>query len=137
MTAPAQTGFIAEEDPRHPGWLTWRLADSSRFNGQVMGDMFRARARHFGSSLDSALFGDNMPSAVYRTLVAETHKGLPTLHRYLRLRKRVLGITDDLRYYDNSPPLFPLAPAPVFSVADAKRRLDKPPRAGRPVVRAP
>jgi oligoendopeptidase F len=88
---------------------------------QIMGDAFRARARKFGSSLESALFGDNMPAAVYRTLVSETHQGLPTLHRYLRLRKRVLGISDELRYYDNYPPLFPLDTAQSFTVADAKR----------------
>jgi oligoendopeptidase F len=88
---------------------------------KVMGDVFRARTRHYNSALDSALSGDNMPVVVYRTLVAEARKGLPTLHRYLRLRKRLLGITDDLRYYDNYPPLFPFPQAQNFSVADAER----------------
>ena len=47
-------GFIAEPHPDHPGWLTWKLSDSTRFNGQVMGDMIvrsegegRARVRMF------------------------------------------------------------------------------------------
>jgi oligoendopeptidase F len=105
-------------------WGSWKKYEATYGNllaAQVMGDVFRARSRHFDSSLDSALFGDNMPAAVYRTLVAETHKGLPTLHRYLRMRRRELGISDDLRYYDLYPPLFPLAREPSFSVADAKR----------------
>ena len=49
-----ERGFIAEPHPDHPGWLTWKLSDSSRFNGQVMGDMIvrsdgegRARVRMF------------------------------------------------------------------------------------------
>jgi uncharacterized protein (TIGR00369 family) len=49
-----QGGFIAEPDADHPGWLSWTLADSSRFNGQVMGRMIvrsegidRARVRMF------------------------------------------------------------------------------------------
>lgn len=105
-------------------WGSWRNYQATLGNmlaTQVMGDVFTARARRFGSALDSALFPDNMPAAVYRTLVAEAHKGLPALHRYLRLRKRVLGISDDLGYHDNYPPLFPLPGAQSFSVADAKR----------------
>lgn len=88
---------------------------------QMMGDVFTARTRHFDTALDSALFNDNMPSAVYRRLVAETNAALPVLHRYLKLRKRVLGIQDDLRYYDNYPPLFPLPAGTRYSVADAER----------------
>lgn len=105
-------------------WSSWKKFEGTFGNmqtTQVMGDVFRAKARHFDSALDSALFPDNMPSSVYKRLVAETNAGLPTLHRYLKLRKRVLGISDDLRYYDNYPPLFPLAKAPTFSVEDAKR----------------
>ena len=59
-----------------------------------------------------------MPDAVYRTLISEVNAALPTLHRYLRLRKRLLGITDDLHYYDGYPPMFKLDSAPKFSVAD-------------------
>jgi oligoendopeptidase F len=105
-------------------WRSWKKFDGTLGNmlsTQVMGDVFTAKTRHFDSSLDSALFPDNMPSSVYRRLVAESNAGLPTLHRYLKLRKRILGVSDDLRYYDNYPPLFPLAKAPTFSVADAKR----------------
>ena len=105
-------------------WSSWKKFEGTFGNmlsAQVMGDVFRAKTRHFDSALDSALFPDNMPSSVYKRLVAETNAGLPTLHRYLKLRKRVLGISDDLRYYDNYPPLFPLAKAPTFSVEDSKR----------------
>jgi oligoendopeptidase F len=88
---------------------------------QVMGDIFRAKSRKFDNSLSSALFGDNMPESVYRTLVTEANAALPVLHRYLRLRKKVLGIADDLRYYDNYRALFPLANPPKFDVEDSKR----------------
>jgi oligoendopeptidase F len=53
--------------------------------------------------------------------VAEANAALPVLHRYLKLRKRVLGIQDELRYYDNYPPLFPLPAEAHYSVADAER----------------
>jgi oligoendopeptidase F len=102
-------------------WKPYQTTLGSMLTTQVMGDVFSARTRKFNNSLSSALFNDNMPEGVYRTLVAETNAALPTLHRYLRLRKQVLGIKDELRYYDNYPPLFPLAKAPTFSVADSKR----------------
>jgi oligoendopeptidase F len=79
----------------------------ANLTGQVLGDVFSARARKFDNSLDAALFADNMPPAVYRTLVEQAHAGLPTLQRYLKLRKKMLGITDELAYYDNYPPLVP------------------------------
>jgi len=62
-----------------------------------------------------------MPEGVYRTLVAQANAGLPTLHRYLKLRKRLLGITDELAYYDNYPSLFKLASPPRFSLEDSRR----------------
>jgi len=81
---------------------------------QVKTDWFGATTRHYSSSLAAALDHDNVPEAVYRTLLAETHANLPTLHRYFRLRGRMLGIPE-LRYWDIYPPIvklekaFPLA----------------------------
>jgi oligoendopeptidase F len=105
-------------------WSSWKKYQGTlgtMLATQVMGDEFRAKTRKFDGALSSALFGDNMPESVYRTLVAEANAALPTLHRYLRLRKQILGIKEELRYYDNYPPLFPLAKAPSFSVDDSKR----------------
>lgn len=105
-------------------WSSWQKFSGtlgSMLATQVMGDVFSARARRFDTALEAAMFPDNMPASVYRRLVAEANAALPTLHRYLKLRKRVLGITDDLRYEDNYPALFPLPGAPSYSVADAER----------------
>lgn len=93
----------------------------SNLTAQVMGDVFSARARRFGTSLEHSLFEDNMPEGVYRTLVAQANAGLPTLHRYLRLRKRLLGIDDELAYYDNYPSLFTLSTQPRFSLEESRR----------------
>jgi oligoendopeptidase F len=88
---------------------------------QNMGDVFTAKSRRFEGSLEAALFSDNMPPEVYRILVAQTNAALPTLHRYLRLRKRLLGISDELAYYDNYPTLFPATSVPKFSVGESER----------------
>lgn len=87
---------------------------------QVMVNEFNAKTRHFPTALASAQFPDNMPEAVYRTLVAQANAGLPVLHRYLRLRKRLLGIKDDLRYYDGYPSMFQTANLPHFNVDESK-----------------
>jgi oligoendopeptidase F len=104
-------------------WTTYKAYQGTfgaTLTTQVMGDVFSAHARRFETSLQQALFDDNMPERVYRTLVAEANEGLPTLHRYLRLRKRLLGIQGELAYYDNYPPLFRLAQAPTFSLEESQ-----------------
>ncbi len=71
---------------------------------QIKGETFTARARKYPSALGAALDGPKLPEAVYRTLVAETNRGLPVLHRYFELRRRMLKLPD-MRYYDIYPPL--------------------------------
>ncbi|MDX2225285.1 MAG: M3 family oligoendopeptidase, partial [Rhodospirillaceae bacterium] len=85
---------------------------------EVKGNVFNARMRGHASALSAALFEDNLPDGVYRTLVAEVNAGLPVLHRYFKLRRRVLGIDDALRYYDVYPPMFSLEKA--FPLAETK-----------------
>ena len=105
-------------------WGAWKVYEATTgavLTTQIMGDEFTAKTRKFGGALEAALFGDNIPAGVYRTLVAETHAALPTLHRYLRLRQRLLGLPAPLEYYDNYAPLFGLATPPRFSVEDSKR----------------
>jgi oligoendopeptidase F len=70
----------------------------------VKAHLFDMRVRHFDSALAAALFQDNIPIAVYKQLLADVHRSLPTLHRYLALRKRMLGL-DTLRYQDLYVPL--------------------------------
>jgi oligoendopeptidase F len=73
-------------------------------DAQVKRDLFYARARNYPSCLAAALAANNVPEAVYRTLIAEANRALPTLYRAFRLRARLLGISD-LAYHDIYPPL--------------------------------
>ena len=101
----------------------WKQAEGSLgaiLTTQVLGDVFQARARHFDGTLQASLFGDNMPPAVYRMLVEQAHAGLPTLHRYLRLRQKMLGISGPLAYYDNYPPLVTAPKDAHFDLAQSK-----------------
>ncbi|HGY54815.1 MAG TPA: oligoendopeptidase F [Caldithrix abyssi] len=74
--------------------------------GQVKRDMFYKIAHKYNSSLESALDQNNVPTSVYMALIKSVRDNLPTLHRYLNLRKKMLGL-DELRYYDMYPPLVP------------------------------
>ncbi|MGT2811293.1 oligoendopeptidase F [Streptococcus minor] len=64
----------------------------------------QARLRKYNSARDAALSKNFVPEAVYDTLVSAVNKHLPLLHRYIKLRKQILGI-DDLKMYDMYTPL--------------------------------
>ncbi|MCX7869320.1 MAG: oligoendopeptidase F, partial [Terrimicrobiaceae bacterium] len=74
--------------------------------GSVRGDVFHARARNYPSALESALFPDNVPPAVYDQLIAAVRSRLPDLQRYYALRRRLLEL-EDIHFYDTYVPLVP------------------------------
>lgn len=78
------------------------------YNGVLQRDWFLAQARSYPATLDAALDGNNIPTAVVETLVATTRKGTAPLQRYMRLRKRLLGL-ESYHLYDNSIPIYKIA----------------------------
>lgn len=83
---------------------TYKATFGATYNGAVQRDEFYAKARKYNSALDSSLDANNIPTSVYHALVDGVNANLPTLHRYLNLRKRMLGV-DQLHYYDLYAPL--------------------------------
>ncbi len=73
-------------------------------DGEVQKVGFYAKARKYDSPLELALDGPNIPVPVYTRLVDGVNKNLATFHRYLNLRKKMMGL-DDLHYYDLYAPL--------------------------------
>ena len=65
----------------------------------VRKDVFYARVRRHPSALAGALHADNVPPEVYTRLIDAVHQRLDALHRYLRLRRRLLQL-DELHMYD-------------------------------------
>jgi len=65
---------------------------------------FNSKVRRYDNTLEAALSSNEVDPAIYRMLVSEVNEALPVLHRYLRLRARMLEI-DDLNYHDLYPPL--------------------------------
>jgi oligoendopeptidase F len=72
----------------------------------VKADVFHARARHYPSALEAALFPDDVPGAVYDGLIQSVRANLKPLFRYFDFRRRVLGL-DELHHYDTYVPLVP------------------------------
>jgi oligoendopeptidase F len=73
-------------------------------NAQMQAHVFNKDVRKFDSCLQASMFGDNIPTSVYTQLVTDARKNLPTMHRYLRLRQRMMGV-DTLRYEDIYAPI--------------------------------
>lgn len=68
-------------------------------NGNIRQNLFYAKAYKYNSSLESALHYNNIPISVYQSLIDNVNRNLPTFHRYLKLKQKLMGL-DQLAYYD-------------------------------------
>jgi oligoendopeptidase F len=82
----------------------FEATDGTTLYAALQGHIFEQQAHRFGSTLEAALFRDAIPTAVYHQLVKDVNGNLGTLHRYLALRKRMMGL-DQLGYEDLYTPL--------------------------------
>ena len=72
--------------------------------GSIQRDVYYARARNYPSSLESSLFPDNVPVEVYDNLIGAVRDSLPSVHHYLDVRRRKMGLKD-LHHYDTYVPI--------------------------------
>ena len=85
-------------------WGAYRNTVASILNAQVKSLQFNADARKYGSSLEAALDGTNVPVSVYHNLIEAVHQNMDKMYRYVDLRKKLLGV-DELHFYDLYTPL--------------------------------
>src|SRR5216117_888252 len=115
LTQSSFSSFLVKRDPKvrkrafHQFYAEFRdheytLAASLAY--AVKADVFQARARHYPSALEAALFPDDVPVAVYDGLIQSVRANLKPLFRYFDLRRRVLGL-GELHHYDTYIPLVP------------------------------
>ena len=88
----------------HETYGMYKNALGALYAGSVKGDIFYSRARRYKSSLDAALFSDNVSETVYGHVVGSANKHAGLLHDYMALRKRALSL-DELHMYDLNVPL--------------------------------
>lgn len=105
--------FLESEDQRvrqdafkgvYETYGKFRNTFASTLSGTVKKDNFRAKVRNYSSARHAALAANNIPETVYENLVNTVNEYLPLLHRYVKLRKKVLGV-DKLHIYDLYTPL--------------------------------
>lgn len=84
---------------------------ASTLSGEVKAHNFNARVHKYNSAREAALSENSVPTAVYDTLIKEVNSHLDLLHRYVALRKKILGLKD-LQMYDM---FVPLTGKPVLS----------------------
>ena len=77
---------------------------AASYAGAIKAATAEAAARNYPSSRAMAMAGENVPAEVYDNLVATVRKHIPAMHRYVRLRKKMLGV-DALHFYDVYAPL--------------------------------
>lgn len=77
---------------------------AAAYAGTVKAAVTEAKYRGFGSSREMSLANANIPVSVYDNLVETVHKHMDSMYRYVRLRKKILGL-DELHYYDIYTPL--------------------------------
>ncbi|MDR0424024.1 MAG: oligoendopeptidase F [Clostridiales Family XIII bacterium] len=96
----------------HGAYAALRNTLAATYSYNTKYDVVSARIRKYPSSLEAALSGDNIPVAVYDSLVEAVNGRLGTLHRYLALRQKIMGL-DKLHLYDVYAPLFNIEQEPI------------------------
>ena len=82
----------------------FRNVSAAALSGQFKTLWFFANARKYPSSLAAALDGTEVPESVYHNLIDAVHQNFPAMHRYVKLRKKLLGV-EELHFYDLYAPM--------------------------------
>lgn len=88
----------------HQQYFSYENTLGELLNGQVRAHVFNAKARHYTSCLEAALQPKNIDTSVYHSLIKAVNDRINVLHKYMKLRKKILGV-DQLHLYDVYVPL--------------------------------
>lgn len=100
-------------------WAHFKNTVAATLNSQIKNLQFHADARRYDSPLAASLDNTNVPVEVYHNLIEAVHQNLDKLHRYVRLRKKMMGL-DELHFYDLYARLIPGVEKKI-DFADAKQ----------------
>lgn len=85
---------------------SFRNTLAATYSANVKQEVFYTKARKYNSTLERALDANNIPVEVYTNLIEAVHKNMDLMYRYVRLRKKLLGL-DEMHMYDLYTPLVP------------------------------
>ena len=115
QSAYSQVRASANRDDRKKAffafWENYRHFEGTfgeLMNGNIRESLFYSKVYKYNSALEAALHHNNIPTSVYQSLIDNVNRNLPTFHRYLKLKQKLMGL-DQLTYYD----LY--APAEVYA----------------------
>ncbi|MBQ3491172.1 MAG: oligoendopeptidase F family protein, partial [Oscillospiraceae bacterium] len=89
----------------YQGFANFKNTAAALLNAQNKQLKFFAEARHYDNAFEASLNNTNVPTSVYLNLIESVHKNMDKMHRYVRLRKKMLGL-NELHFYDIYTPLF-------------------------------
>ncbi len=108
LTNESYGPLLADEDRKvrktafdnlYDGYIAHINTFAANYAGNVKSDNFYALARGYKDCLESSMFGEGVPTAVYTNLISAVERNLEPLHRYIALRKKLLGLKE-LHMYD-------------------------------------
>ena len=88
----------------YKGFADFKNTAAALLNAQNKQLKFFAEARKYNNAFEASLNNTNVPTSVYLNLIESVHKNMDKMHRYVRLRKKMLGL-DELHFYDVYTPL--------------------------------
>ena len=106
MESPVRAVRQAAFEALYTTYGKFRNTLAAAYASSVKKDVFYARARRYPSARAMALADTNVPESVYDNLVATVNKNISSLHRYMRLRRKLLNV-DELHMYDIYTPMVP------------------------------
>ncbi len=113
LSQSAYSSFLNKRDPQlrktafhqfYREFSDHQFTLASALSSSIKADVFRAKARHYPSAREAALFSDRVPTSIYDSLIASVHAHFEPLQRYYDLRRRVLGL-DEIHQYDTYVPM--------------------------------
>ena len=102
--SPDRALRISAYESLYDGYTAFKNTSAALLNAQNKQLKFFAEARKYPNAFEYALDRTNVPTSVYLNLIEAVHQNLPKMHRYVRLRKKLLGL-DELHFYDVYSPL--------------------------------
>ena len=113
LTQSSLSSFLQQRDPDvrrqafhrfYAEFKDHQFTLASSLGSSIRADVFDSRARNYPSSINAALFADDVPLRVYDNLIVTVRSRLAPLYDYFALRRRVLGLSE-IHHYDTYVPI--------------------------------
>ncbi len=85
-------------------YASYQNSFSALLEGSIRKDVFYSKARGFNSSLEAAMYNEEVPESVYLNLTSVIRKSLPSLYRYYELRRKLMNL-NEIHFYDVYVPI--------------------------------